>query len=159
MAAASLPLQTSNTVSKENTLNTIVILSVVIPFVLFIVCVMASLMLARRKNTQMVENSPGTLPYTWGFFLGYSGIIGGIFIAAAVGIVVLAGYYQDWFLILLTYAIGLGVASYGVLLRYRWGWLIHIPLTLNPGMWAFNSVYIHNRWREISRHQQRASIP
>ncbi|MEO8443789.1 MAG: hypothetical protein ABI567_02155 [Gammaproteobacteria bacterium] len=130
-------------------MSTIVIVSVVAPFVLFILCVSSSLMLARQKNAQLFERSPASMPYTWGFFLGYSGIIGGILASATVGVMTVAGLYQDWFPAVLAYSLAMGVASYGVLRRQKWGWLFHIPLTLNPGLWAFNSVYVHNRWREF----------
>jgi hypothetical protein len=130
-------------------LSYIVIISVVIPFILFLVCVALSLMLAHRKNTQLFESSPESLPYTWGFFLGYSGIIGGSFVVATIVLMIAADFYRDWLLILLAYSVALGIASYGVLMRQRWGWLFHIPLSLNPGLWAFNSVYVHNRWQEF----------
>lgn len=123
--------------------------SVVVPFVLFILCVTTSLMLAQRKNAQLYERSPDAMPYTWGYFLGYSGVIGGVLVGVTGVVMTVAGLYRDWFLIVLAYAVVLGIASYGVLMRRRWGWLFHIPLSLNPGLWAFNSIYVHNRWREF----------
>ena len=60
-----------------------------------------------------------------------------------------AGFYRAWMPFAIAYGLTLAVASYGVLTRRRWGWLMHIPLSLNMGMWAFNSVYVSNRWREF----------
>lgn len=133
-------------------MNELVVISVVVPFILFIICVGASLLLAQRKNSELTEHSPGTLPYTWGYFLGYSGIIGGVITAVAGIVLAMIGLYQKWFPIALAYLVLMGIASYGVLTRQRWGWVFHIPLSLNPGLWAFNAIYLHNRWREIRRH-------
>lgn len=132
-------------------MNEIVVVSVVAPFFLFVICVGGSLLLAQRRNAELVKHSPGVLPYTWGFFLGYSGIIGGLFTAAAGGVLAALGLYQPWFLVVLVYLVLMGIASYGVLTRRRWGWMFHIPLSLNPALWAFNSIYAGNRWREIQR--------
>lgn len=130
-------------------MDELVIVSVVIPFVLFVLCVAVSALLAQRSNSQLYERTPDAMPYTWGFFLGYSGIIGGVF-AGVTGLVLsIAGLYQEWFPVALAYLVGLGIASYGVLTRRKWGWVFHIPLSLNPGLWAFNSIYVHNRWREF----------
>jgi hypothetical protein len=126
-----------------------VIASVVVPFVLFLICGVTSLKLAQRKNAQLFERSPDAMPYGWGYFLGYSGIIGSVLVSVTGVVMMVAGVYRDWFLIVLAYVVVLGIASYGVLRRRRWGWLFHIPLSLNPGLWAFNSVYVRNRWREF----------
>ncbi len=133
-------------------MSEIAIVSVVVPFFLFTICVAASLFLAQRRNTQLAQRRPRVLPYTWGFFLGYSGIIGGIMVGVSGGVLAAVGLYQDWFPIVLVYTVLMGIASYGVLTRQRWGWLFHIPLSLNPGLWAFNAIYFHNRWREIPWH-------
>lgn len=130
-------------------MNSFVILSVVVPFVLFILGAGASLMLALRKDAQLSERSPDTLSYKWGYFLGYSGVISAALVSATVVLIIVAGHYLDWLPILLAYAVALGIASYGVLTRRRWGWVLHIPLSLNMGLWAFNSVYVHNRWQEF----------
>ena len=130
-------------------MNGLVALVVALPFVLFILCCVISLSLARTRNDQLGRHFPDTLPYTWGYFLGYSGIIGGLLAAASGVVMTFAGFYRAWFPIALAYLVIFGIASYGVLTRRRWGWLFHIPLSLNPGLWAFNSVYANNRWREL----------
>jgi len=129
-----------------------VVLSVMVPFVLFLLCVVPSVLLAQRRNAELVARSPELLTYGWGYFLGYSGIGGGLFVAIAGLALMVAGYpgiYSDWLPYLALYGIALAIASYGVLTRRRWGWLAHIPLSMNLGMWAFNSVYVSNRWREF----------
>ena len=85
------------------------------------------------------------------FDLGCPGTEAGVqtLIGVVAGVLIMAGFYQDWFPIVLAYVAVIGIASYGVLTRRRWGWLFHIPLSLNPGLWAFNSVYANNRWREL----------
>lgn len=130
-------------------MDILVVVSVAVPFVLFVLCSAVSILLAKRKNDQLLRQMPTALPYTWGYFLGYSGILGGVLVGIAAGVLVLSGIYRDWFPILLAYVTIIGIASYGVLTRRRWGWLFHIPFSLNPGLWAFNSVYASNRWREL----------
>jgi len=127
----------------------LIVISVVLPFIVFVVGTAASLLLAQRKNNELAEQSPDVLPYIWGYFLGYSGIIVAVLASVAGVALLLGGYYRDWLPIIIAYAVASGIASYGVLLRRKWGWLLHIPLSLNMGLWAFNSVYVHNRWREF----------
>lgn len=69
----------------------------------------------------------------------------------AVGAVLMSyGLYREWIPWVQAHAVAFGIASYGVLLRRKWGWVLQIPLSLNMGLWAFNSVYVSNRWREFS---------
>jgi hypothetical protein len=135
--------------ARSGPVNVFVMASVAVPAILLFLCGAASLLLAKRKNDQLFERAPELLPYTWGYFLGYSGIIVGILVGVTAGVLTRAGLYRDWFPPVLAYVLLIGIASYGVLTRRRWGWLFHIPLSLNPGLWAFNSVYVSNRWREF----------
>ena len=130
-------------------MNEFVVVSVVAPFILFVLGTGTSLMLALRKDAQLSARSPDTLSYKWGYFLGYSGIITAIVVSATGAVMIRAGIYRGWFLLAIAWAVALGIASYGVLTRRKWGWLLHIPLSLNMGLWAFNSVYVNNRWREF----------
>lgn len=140
---------TQQNLARSAPVNILVMASVAVPAILLFLCGAASLLLAKRRNDQLVERVPEVLPYTWGYFLGYSGILGGILVGVTAGVLIMAGFYRDWFPIVLAYVTVSGIASYGVLTRRRWGWLFHIPLSLNPGLWAFNSVYASNRWREL----------
>ncbi|MBW7930070.1 MAG: hypothetical protein H3C57_02035 [Gammaproteobacteria bacterium] len=125
--------------------------SVVVPFIILLAWFLASLWLSQRKDAELSARLPGTLSYKWGYFLGYSGMLGAAGVVVAVLAMMAAGMPRGWLLALLAYAVAFGLASYGVLLRRRWGWLFHVPLSLNPGLWAFNSVYASNRWREFAR--------
>lgn len=109
-----------------------------------------SLLLARRKDLQLGERAPATLPYRWGYFLGYSGLITAVLVAIGGAMLTVFDVYAHFTPVLIVYAVLFGIASYGVLRRRRWGWLAHIPLSLNPGLWAFNSIYFSNRWREFA---------
>lgn len=133
----------------ENIVNGMVVLMVVVPFLLAAACFGPSYLLALRRNRQLAVSAPETLTYTWGYFLGYSGIGTGLFIVLAGPVMMVTGFYGDWAWPVMIYGVGLVIASYGVLTRTRWGWLVHIPLSLNMGLWAFNSVYFSNRWREL----------
>lgn len=132
-------------------MNGLIAVSVVVPFVFLVLWFLASLWLAHRKDAELNRRLPDTLSYKWGYFLGYSGVIGAVGLAVSAVGVLLAGVGDGWSLAVLAWALLFGVASYGVLQRRRWGWLFHIPLSLNPGLWAFNSVYASNRWRELVR--------
>lgn len=126
-----------------------VVVSVVVPFLVCLLLGVPSLLLAQRRNRELVARAPGTLTYGWGYFLGYSGILTGLGLALALPVAAAAGFYRGWLPLLAAYGLALAAASYGVLTRRRWGWLVHIPLSLNMGLWAFNSVYFSNRWREM----------
>lgn len=130
-------------------MNDTVMLIVGTAFMLFAFCVGVSLWLAWNKDNQLAERFPGMNSYTWGYFLGYSGIITALMAVAAAGTMIAAGMYRAWLPAAVAYAVATGIASYGVLTRRRWGWVLHIPLSLNMGLWAFNSVYASNRWREF----------
>mgnify|MGYP003477928294 CR=1 FL=1 len=71
-------------------MNILVMASVAVPAILLFLCGAASLLLAKRKNDQLVEQAPEVLPYTWGYFLGYSGILGGILVAVTAGVLIVA---------------------------------------------------------------------
>lgn len=122
---------------------------VVIPFLLLLLCTAVSALLAQRKDAELNVQAPETLSYKWGYFLGYYGILFGILVALSGLVLIYFGLYRDWFAYVLLYLLLFGVASYGVLIRRRWGWVFQIPLSLNPGLWAVNSVYLSNRWREM----------
>jgi hypothetical protein len=131
-------------------MNASIVAIVVVPVLLFVLCATASVLLARKKDARLDERAPGTLSYKWGYFLGYYGIIFGA-VVTVLGVAMMAtGIYYDWFAIVLAYLLVFGIASYGVLNRRKWGWIFQIPLTLNMGLWAFNAVYLSNRWRELS---------
>jgi glucan phosphoethanolaminetransferase (alkaline phosphatase superfamily) len=123
---------------------------VVVPVLLFVFCATTSGLLAQRRDARLSANLPGTLSYKWGYFLGYYGIIFGIVVALALVAMTAAGAYRQWFPIVLVYLVAFGIASYGVLNRRKWGWVFQIPLSLNMGLWAFNAVYLSNRWRELT---------
>ncbi|MCC7258665.1 MAG: hypothetical protein IT486_09855 [Gammaproteobacteria bacterium] len=133
-------------------MNSMVVLSVVVPFLLAAALFGPSYVLALKRNRQLGTDAPETQTYTWGYFLGYSGIGTGLFMVLAGMVLIAAGLYTGWAWIGILYGVGLAIASYGVLTRRRWGWLVHIPLSLNMGLWAFNSVYFSNRWRELPWH-------
>ncbi len=130
-------------------MNGAIAASVVVPFILLVLWFVASLRLAQRKDAELNERLPDTQTYQWGYFLGYGGVIGCAGLAIIALAMLLAGLWPGWMLAIMVYCVLFGIASYGVLIRRRWGWLLHIPLSLNLGLWAFNSVYASNRWQEM----------
>ncbi len=144
-----MALQAGSTQFQGEALSDLIAIGVTGSFFLFLCWAGASLLLAQRKDAELSARLPETLSYKWGYFLGYSGIIAAVLVVVAGAVLIAIGIYRGWFLIVMAYAVIFGVASYGVLARRRWGWLFHIPLSLNMGFWAFNSVYAFNRWREL----------
>ncbi len=126
-----------------------IVAGVALPFLVAVVCGAVCLIFSQKKDAQLSARAPGTLSYKWGYFLGYSGLMTAV--AGVIGGVVMTriGFYPGWAPFVVVYAVVFGVASYGVLMRRRWGWIFHIPLSMNMGLWAFNSVYFFNRWKEL----------
>lgn len=131
-------------------MDSFIVFSVVVPLVLFVFCVATSLLLAQRRDAELNASLPDSLSYKWGFFLGYYGMLFCAIVVAAEAVMSIAGVYYDWYPVVAAWAVAFAIASYGVLMRRRWGWVFQIPLSLNMGLWAFNSIYLHNRWRELS---------
>lgn len=132
-------------------MNAFVTTSVLAFFAILLIWFLASYWLAQRGDAALKAREPDTLSYKWGFFLGYSGIFVALIACAVVFVLAAVWEWQFWMLVTLAYAVAFGVASWGVLLRRRWGWLWQVPLSMNPGLWAFNSVYASNRWQEFAR--------
>lgn len=92
---------------------------------------------------------PNTRPYAWGFFQGISGLIWGALIAvAAAGAII----DDNWHVAAAALVAALAYigSGWGVIRRYRWAWVPHTVLSLNPLWWIINSVYLRNRWREMA---------
>ena len=127
-----------------------ILAGVVVPFVVATIGFAICLAFSQKKDAQLSVRSPGTMSYKWGYFLGYSGLMTAV--AGVIGGLAMPriGFYPAWAPFVVIYAVAFGIASYGVLMRRRWGWIFHIPLSMNMGLWAFNSVYFFNRWKELS---------
>ncbi len=130
-------------------MDDLIVAGVVVPFVVAVVCIGICLAFSQKKDAQLSARSPGTMSYKWGYFLGYSGLMTAV--AGIIGGIAMTriGFYPAWAPFVMVYSAVFGVASYGVLTRRRWGWIFHIPLSMNMGLWAFNSVYFFNRWKEL----------
>ena len=126
-----------------------IVAGVVVPFLVAGVCGAVCLFFSQKKDAQLSMRAPGNLSYKWGYFLGYSGLMTAV--AGVIGGLVMPriGFYPSWAPFVIVYSVAFGMASYGVLMRRRWGWIFHIPLSMNMGLWAFNSVYFFNRWKEL----------
>lgn len=130
-------------------MDDLIVAGVAVPFIVAVVCIAVCLVFAQKSDAQLSVRLPGTMSYKWGYFLGYSGLMTAV--AGIVGGIVMTriDFYPAWGPYVMVYAVAFGVASYGVLTRRRWGWIFHIPLSMNMGLWAFNSVYFFNRWKEL----------
>ncbi len=130
-------------------MDDLIVAGVAVPFIVAVVCIAVCLVFAQKRDAQLSVRLPGTMSYKWGYFLGYSGLMTAV--AGIVGGIVMTriDFYPAWGPYVVVYAAAFGVASYGVLTRRRWGWIFHIPLSMNMGLWAFNSVYFFNRWQEL----------
>ena len=130
-------------------MDDLIVAGVAVPFIVAVVCIAVCLVFAQKSDAQLSVRLPGTMSYKWGYFLGYSGLMTAV--AGIVGGIVMTriDFYPAWGPYVMVYAVAFGVASYGVLTRRRWGWIFHIPLSMNMGPWASNSVYFFNRWKEL----------
>ena len=110
---------------------------------------MAFVLEGRRKNVA----SPKDLPYTWGFYIGMSGLLLGVYALFAAFYMWISGTENGSIsaVVLLVFAAVWGPAGYFAIKRRRWAWVVSTIVSFNPVWWIANSVYGHNRWNEFDR--------
>jgi len=102
---------------------------------------------ARRKK----EVRASRLPFTWGYFVGMSGFLMGLYCALFAVYAVMAGDKDasvgaSVFLFL---AAVWGPAGFYAMKRRKWAWVLTTILSCNPVWWIANTVYGRNRWHEF----------
>lgn len=102
---------------------------------------------ARRKNNA----SASPLPFTWGYFVGMSGFLIGLY-CGLVGVFVAVAGEEDRVVsaaVLLFLAAVWGPAGYYAMKRRKWAWVMTTIVSCNPVWWIANTVYGRNRWHEF----------
>jgi len=115
-----------------------------------------SIFIAIRMGDKFDDEHPDLEPYKWGFFQGWTGLLTG----AAFGVLVLInplllftdpqltqdeGFKLFITIIMFIWCILIATASYFVIKRKRWGWLVATIFSLNPVLWIINGIYLKNR--------------
>lgn len=101
----------------------------------------------RRKNTAPANQ----LPFTWGYFVGMSGFLIGLYCALLAIYVAVAGEKDTaaGAALLLAIAAVFGPAGFYAVKRRKWAWVVTTIVSCNPVWWIANSVYGSNRWHEF----------
>jgi uncharacterized membrane protein YfcA len=101
----------------------------------------------RRKSVA----PPRELPYTWGFYIGTSGLLLGVYSLFMAFYMSISGgkNASSVAIVLLVLAAVWGPAGYFAIKRRRWAWVVSTIASFNPVWWIANSVYGHNRWDEF----------
>jgi hypothetical protein len=101
----------------------------------------------RRKN----DPAASPLPFTWGYFVGMSGFLMGLYCAVLAFFVAVAGKKDaaNGAALLLFLAAVWGPAGFYAMKRRKWAWVMTTVLSCNPGWWIANTVYGRNRWHEF----------
>jgi hypothetical protein len=102
---------------------------------------------ARRKN----DPSASPLPFTWGYFVGMTGFLIGLY-CAGLGIFAAVAGEEDaaaGAALLLFLAAVFGPAGYYAMKRRKWAWIMTTIVSCNPVWWIANTVYGRNRWHEF----------
>ncbi len=110
---------------------------------LVVVIVLIAIPIAFIHDKKLHEEQPSVRPYKWGYYIGYAGLIGSVLF---IFLVVLFSAALALFLVL---SIPQAIASYYIIRRKKWAWVLGTILTLNPILWIAHIFYGRNRWGEF----------
>ena len=118
---------------------------------IIIVSLILTIPFSLKEGKEFKSKNPNLLPFAWGFFVGYMGVVfslisaASLFIesthkygSAATGMVVLG------LIMLLTAFVHIYMIK-----RNKWAWLVGIVISMNPILWVVNGIYLKNRWHEM----------
>ena len=103
-------------------------------------------------DERLHKKNPDALPYKWGYYNGWMGIIISV-IYAAIFFISAADTYgrrSDEYAALGFLFLILAVISAGFIFRNRWWSIASVIAQVNPLLWIINGIYIKNRWHEMS---------
>jgi len=115
-----------------------------------IACALVAAGLANSWDKKLHEKSPDVMPFKWGYFVAWMGIITGV-VMAFLSFRNQALWYRKSDVDLVWGVICLGYAwiHYFMLQRHRLAWVVGVILHFNPVAWIINAIYIKNRWSEM----------
>lgn len=99
-------------------------------------------------DKRLHEKNPDALPYKWGYYNGWMGVIISIIYASIFFISATDTYGRrsDEYASLGFLFLIIAVVSAGFIFRNRWWAIASIVAQFNPLLWIINGVYIKNRW-------------
>lgn len=122
------------------------------------------LCLQRAKWISVLKKKkPDALPYQWGYFTGWMGLLCGFCIsilnfseaAKAQDDVNISLYYSC----IGIYCFVTGFIHLFIIFRNRWLWILAIILQLNPVLWVINGIYLKNRWIDLKNKSSKTKLP
>ena len=120
---------------------------------LFIVIAIPAAIAAAIHERYRAQKMPGTQPYTWGFFVGYSAILFGAIAVVGGGMLLAEALNKPEELGAALLAVAWGVAfaasGVGILRRRKWAWITRICLWPNIITIVINIIYYRNRRSEM----------
>lgn len=112
-----------------------------------VVIVIPSLILAKMTKGIMKRKHPECISFTWGYYLGYQGILTGFAMTIYFIDYMVNTYYSGFFdiLTLVIFNILYIAINIRVLRRNRLAFIINTIFTFNPVIWIYNYIYIKDR--------------
>lgn len=120
-------------------------------FVVLVACAVVSALLALHMAEILRQKEPELKPYAWGYFVGWSGLTGGIAYGTSQIIAAFDAYGSraEFLGMLGVFSIFFAIMHALVIRRNKWAWVAAIILQLNPILWIINGIYLRNRWTEF----------
>tara|TARA_R100001039_G_scaffold33289_1_gene26731 strand:- start:5248 stop:5901 length:654 start_codon:yes stop_codon:yes gene_type:complete len=114
---------------------------------------------ALYMDKRLHHNNPDALPYKWGYYNGWMGILVSV-VYAVIFFVSAADAYgraADNYVSSGIFTLVLGALSAGFVFRNRWWTVLSIIVQFNPLLWIINGIYLKNRWNELGNAIQMSS--
>lgn len=116
-----------------------------------IICSLAALSLAFDHADALKKKEPNLKPYTWGYFVGWSGVLtgGALALVFAYGVTQSRRDVAAAYMFFSLWAALAAIFSYLIVRRSKLGWIVGTLLSLNILFWIINAVYVTRRWSEL----------
>lgn len=113
------------------------------------ICAFVGFVIASVAEPRRARRMPGTLPYRWGLFQGYSAMTFGALMLCFGFLAMLEDSDGGGAVALIGIGALYAAPGYYVTQRFRWAWVLISVLSLNPVSWIINWIYGRNRWNEF----------
>ena len=104
-----------------------------------------------KEGEEFKSKNPKLLPFAWGFFVGYMGVVFSVISAASlfIGSGRKYGSASAEMVALGVFMLLTALIHVYMIKRNKWAWLLGIIISFNPILWIVNGIYLKNRWHEM----------